>query len=231
MPLHCARPLLLAGAGRWAERYSRACSPAASIPAPSSCRTPSPPAGRRSARRPRHRRSSLHRRAIAAARGHPHRRQTPGDGRCAAGAGGARRPRNPYSVIAAGRRIATFEKHLPAPGSCGPCPTCRPRSVAASLSPSPIPRLRRRRTRWRPTCCRPLAKSCGSVTRRCSIPVTAVSGSGPAYVFLLAECLAEAGRAAGLDARLAEELARATVSGSAALLEASDLSAASCAKM
>jgi pyrroline-5-carboxylate reductase len=58
-------------------------------------------------------------------------------------------------------------------------------------------------------------------------PVTAVSGSGPAYVFLLAECLAEAGRAAGLDADLAERLARATVAGSAALLEQSDLSAAS----
>jgi pyrroline-5-carboxylate reductase len=57
-------------------------------------------------------------------------------------------------------------------------------------------------------------------------PVTAVSGSGPAYVFLLAECLAEAGRAAGLDAELAEQLARATVAGSAALLEQSDLSAA-----
>ena len=56
--------------------------------------------------------------------------------------------------------------------------------------------------------------------------VTAVSGSGPAYVFLLAECLAEAGRAAGLDAKLAERLARATIAGSAALLEASDLSAA-----
>jgi pyrroline-5-carboxylate reductase len=50
-------------------------------------------------------------------------------------------------------------------------------------------------------------------------PVTAVSGSGPAYVFLLVECLAEAGEAAGLDADLAEELARATVSGSAALLD------------
>jgi len=56
-------------------------------------------------------------------------------------------------------------------------------------------------------------------------PVTAVSGSGPAYVFLLVECLAEAGRAAGLDAALADELARATVTGSAALLEQSDLSA------
>ena len=54
--------------------------------------------------------------------------------------------------------------------------------------------------------------------------VTAVSGSGPAYVFLLAECLAEAGVKAGLDKALAEQLARATVSGAGALLRASDLS-------
>ena len=54
-------------------------------------------------------------------------------------------------------------------------------------------------------------------------PVAAVSGSGPAYVFLLVECLAEAGQAAGLDAELAEELARATVIGSAALLDQTDL--------
>ena len=56
--------------------------------------------------------------------------------------------------------------------------------------------------------------------------VTAVSGSGPAYVFLLAECLADAGAAAGLDRPLAERLARATVAGSGALLEASEESAA-----
>ena len=53
--------------------------------------------------------------------------------------------------------------------------------------------------------------------------VTAVSGSGPAYVFLLAECLAEAGRAVGLDAGLAQRLARATVAGAGALLRQSDL--------
>ncbi len=53
--------------------------------------------------------------------------------------------------------------------------------------------------------------------------VTAVSGSGPAYVFLLAECLAEAGRAAGLDAELARRLARATVEGAGELLRRSDL--------
>lgn len=50
--------------------------------------------------------------------------------------------------------------------------------------------------------------------------VTAVSGSGPAYVFLLVEALADAGIAAGLDARTAEQLARATVAGAGALLDA-----------
>ena len=48
--------------------------------------------------------------------------------------------------------------------------------------------------------------------------VTAVSGSGPAYVFLLAEALAEAGVAAGLPRALAAKLARETVAGSGELL-------------
>jgi len=55
---------------------------------------------------------------------------------------------------------------------------------------------------------------------------TAVSGSGPAYVFLLAECLARAGAAVGLPADLAARLARATVSGSGELLHRSALDAA-----
>ncbi len=50
--------------------------------------------------------------------------------------------------------------------------------------------------------------------------VTAVSGSGPAYVFLMAEVLAAAGRAQGLDAAIADRLARATVSGAGALIDA-----------
>ena len=49
--------------------------------------------------------------------------------------------------------------------------------------------------------------------------VTAVSGSGPAYVFLLIETLASAGRSAGLEADLAMRLARQTVIGAAALAE------------
>jgi pyrroline-5-carboxylate reductase len=56
--------------------------------------------------------------------------------------------------------------------------------------------------------------------------VTAVSGSGPAYVFLLAESLARAGAAAGLPADLAGRLARATVSGAGELLHCSPLDAA-----
>jgi pyrroline-5-carboxylate reductase len=53
--------------------------------------------------------------------------------------------------------------------------------------------------------------------------VTAVSGSGPAYVFLLVEALTHAGMSAGLPPELAAKLARATVSGSGELLDRSPL--------
>ena len=56
--------------------------------------------------------------------------------------------------------------------------------------------------------------------------VTAVSGSGPAYVFLLAEELARAGVEAGLPPALATRLARETVAGSGELLHRSELSSA-----
>ncbi len=55
--------------------------------------------------------------------------------------------------------------------------------------------------------------------------VTAVSGSGPAYIFLLAEALARAGVAAGLPEELARRLARDTVAGSGELLHRSPLDA------
>ncbi|AEO49822.1 pyrroline-5-carboxylate reductase [Rhodospirillum rubrum F11] len=60
--------------------------------------------------------------------------------------------------------------------------------------------------------------------------VTALSGGGPAYVFLLVECLAEAGRANGLPADLAMRLARSTVAGSGALLDGSAEDAATLRK-
>ena len=55
--------------------------------------------------------------------------------------------------------------------------------------------------------------------------VTALSGSGPAYVFLLAETMARAGAAAGLPPALAATLARATVAGAGELLHRSPLDA------
>jgi pyrroline-5-carboxylate reductase len=55
--------------------------------------------------------------------------------------------------------------------------------------------------------------------------VTAVSGSGPAYLFLMAEALTEAGVAEGLPRAQAEKFARATVAGAGALLAADKSSA------
>jgi pyrroline-5-carboxylate reductase len=56
--------------------------------------------------------------------------------------------------------------------------------------------------------------------------VTAVSGSGPAYVFLLIEALARAGEAEGLPTELALQLARSTVAGSGELARVSEESPA-----
>lgn len=56
--------------------------------------------------------------------------------------------------------------------------------------------------------------------------VTAVSGSGPAYFFALAEALADAGHAAGLDRDIAEGLAAQTAAGAGAMMAAGDTPAA-----
>ena len=52
--------------------------------------------------------------------------------------------------------------------------------------------------------------------------VTGLSGSGPAYVFHMIECMAQAGAAQGLSPELAMQLAQATVAGAGALAEAAD---------
>jgi pyrroline-5-carboxylate reductase len=60
--------------------------------------------------------------------------------------------------------------------------------------------------------------------------VTALSGSGPAYIFVLVDALAKAGVAAGLPEETATLLARATVTGSGALLDADPRDAAQLAR-
>jgi pyrroline-5-carboxylate reductase len=57
-------------------------------------------------------------------------------------------------------------------------------------------------------------------------PVTAISGGGPAYLFLLTELLEQTALAQGIPAPLARAMARQTIIGSAALLAASDQDAA-----
>ena len=56
--------------------------------------------------------------------------------------------------------------------------------------------------------------------------VTGLSGSGPAYVFYMTECLAKAGQAQGLAPELAMQLARATVEGAGELMRATGTEAA-----
>jgi pyrroline-5-carboxylate reductase len=64
----------------------------------------------------------------------------------------------------------------------------------------------------------PLGEVHGPVDEALMPAVTALSGSGPAYLFLLAETMAAAGEAEGLPKALAEALARRTVEGAAALM-------------
>jgi pyrroline-5-carboxylate reductase len=127
--------------------------------------------------------------------------------------------------IAAGRRIATFEKHLPGAAIVRAMPNT-PASIGRGMT---VAVANSNVTPAQRALADDLLSAVGEVMwvddEALLDPVTAVSGSGPAYVFLLAECLAEAGRAAGLDAKFAERLARATIAGSAALLDTSDLSA------
>lgn len=129
--------------------------------------------------------------------------------------------------IAAGRTLANLALHLPA----GTAIVRAMPNTAASVGRSVTAACANSRvTREQALECAMLLEAVGEVVwledESLLDAVTAVSGSGPAYVFLLAECLAEAGRAAGLDPELARRLARATVEGAGELLHRSDLSPA-----
>lgn len=126
--------------------------------------------------------------------------------------------------VAAGRTIASFERHLPAGAavvrSIPNTPASVGRGITAAVANANVTKAQRQ-------LCQRLLESIGAVVwmdEEAQIDAaTAVSGSGPAYVFLLAECLAEAGRKAGLPANVAAELARWTVAGAGELLFRSDL--------
>jgi len=129
--------------------------------------------------------------------------------------------------IAAGRRIVGLEAHLPqgtavvrvmpnTPASVG-------RGISVAVGNAHVKAAQR-------DACDRLMRAVGEmawiVDEGLMDAVTAVSGSGPAYVFHLAECLAGAGVKAGLAPELAARLARWTVAGGGELLHRSELDAA-----
>jgi pyrroline-5-carboxylate reductase len=135
-------------------------------------------------------------------------------------------PNTTYLSIAAGKTVAYFKKMLgenalivrsmpntPAAVSRGMTVICRDKQVPANIL----------------DLCGQLLSAVGEVAwiddEQLLNQVTAVSGGGPAYVFLLIEALAEAGRVNGLPADLAMQLARSTVCGSGELAYQSSESA------
>lgn len=126
--------------------------------------------------------------------------------------------------VAAGKTVRSFEQHLPAATavvrSIPNTPASVGRGITAAFANAHVTASQR-------ALCDRLLSAVGAVgwveNEALIDAATAVSGSGPAYVFLLAECLAKAGQEAGLPADLAAQLARWTVAGAGEMLHRSDL--------
>ncbi len=135
-------------------------------------------------------------------------------------------PETLFLSIAAGKPIAYFQRHLGADAAIVRAMPNTPAAVGRGIT----------------VCCAGANTSAGQKAMAGALlsavgavewvddeglidAVTAVSGGGPAYVFLLIEVLAEAGVAAGLPEDLAMRLARETVSGAGELARQSDESA------
>ena len=131
-------------------------------------------------------------------------------------------PKTLVLSVAAGRTIASLERHVPSGTaivrSIPNTPSAVGRGITACYPNAHVTPSQR-------ALCDALLGAVGDVTwveDEALIDVaTAVSGSGPAYVFLLAEALAAAGVEAGLPAAVARKLADATVSGAGELLHRS----------
>ena len=127
-----------------------------------------------------------------------------------------------FMSIAAGRTLSYFENILGKEASIvrvmPNTPAAVQKGISCAISNSKVSNTQRE-------ICDGLMKAVGELywlENESEIDaVTAVSGSGPAYVFLLAECLAKVGQNLGLPKTLAERLARVTISGSGELLNQS----------
>jgi pyrroline-5-carboxylate reductase len=128
-----------------------------------------------------------------------------------------------FLSIAAGKTIGYFERHLGGGAAIVRAMPNTPAAVGRGIAVACANPAVTREQRQQATA---LLAAAGEVAwvedERLIDPVTAVSGGGPAYVFLMIECLAKAGVAAGLPEDLAMRLARVTVSGSGELARQSD---------
>lgn len=129
--------------------------------------------------------------------------------------------------IAAGKTIASFERHF---GSDAAVIRTIPNTPAAVGRGITAMAANRNVSPAQMNLAEQLLSSIGEVVRvddeALIDAATAVSGSGPAYVFYLTECLAAAAEAVGLPPDVAVKLARATVAGSGELMRSSGIEAA-----
>lgn len=135
-------------------------------------------------------------------------------------------PNTTFLSVAAGAPMAFFRQHL---GKQSVIVRAMPNTPAAVGRGMSIVYTDGHTTADQRAACQSLLEATGHVAwvddEELIHAASAVSSSGPAYVFLLAECLAEAGVAVELPADLATEISRVTVAGSGALLERSELPA------
>ncbi len=125
--------------------------------------------------------------------------------------------------IAAGKTMASFERHLAAERAVVRTIPNTPAAVGRGIT---VCVANRHASERHKDVCTNLLSAIGEVgwvdDEDLIDVATAVSGSGPAYVFWLTECLAKAGVGAGLAPDLAERLAAATVAGSGELMRLSN---------
>jgi len=132
-------------------------------------------------------------------------------------------PKTVFLSIAAGKTIGYFESKL---GSEAAIVRAMPNTPAAVGRGITVHAPNANVTAEQSTMCGALLSAVGEVVgvedEGLMDAVTAVSGSGPAYVFLLIEAMAAAGEKAGLPADLSMRLARATVAGAGELARLSE---------
>ena len=131
-----------------------------------------------------------------------------------------------FLSIAAGKTLGYFARHL---GHAAKVVRAMPNTPAAVRQGIAVATASATVSAEERQHCHELLEAVGQVLwvedERLMDPVTALSGSGPAYVFLLVEAMAAAGAKLGLAPDIAMQLARATVAGSGELLRRSGDSA------